>query len=238
MAEPSANIEHVVREVLAELGLAPREGGAPIPKPTASGTLSPASTEGVLTVASRVVTLSEIGDRLAGIKRLVVPPGAVITPSVRDEIRRRGITLDYASTDVKPGAAVRVTLVCVGQRFDPAPLVNTLRAEPLELDLHASDCLFAATDLMAQQIAPGGRLGVVLTSQPAIAVCLLNRVPKLRAVTGPHAAEVAKAAASVGANVLVLCPCNAGLTQLRQMIREFCRPGVRECPEAFRNRLG
>jgi hypothetical protein len=249
MAVSSVDIERVVREVLAELALASREDrlatSVAAPQQTAvpasaskTAAPSPATTNGQLAIASRVVTLSEIGDRLTGIKRLVVPPGAVITPLVRDEIRRRGITLDFARAEEGSPTAARLTMVTVGQWFDPAPLVNMLRGEAVELDLHASDCLLATTDLIAQQVSPGDRLGAVLTSQPAIALCLLNRVPRLRAVTGPDAAEVAKAAASVGANVLVLRPHGAGLTPLRQMIREFCREGVRECPEALRERLG
>jgi len=233
MAVSSVDIERVVREVLAEL--ASREGGATVPKLAGSGM---ESANGQLAVASRVVTLSEIGDRLAGIKRLVVPAGAVITPSVRDEILRRGITLDFAGAEEASRTAVRLTMVTVGQWFDPAPLANMLRGEAVELDLHASDCLFATTDLMAQHVSPGDRLGAVLTSQPAIALCLLNRVPKLRAVSGRDAGEVARAAASVGANVLVPRPHGVGLAQLRQMLRQFCREGVRECPEALRERLG
>lgn len=238
MAVSSVDIERVVREVLAELGLAPGGGGTAEPKPAASATLSAGSTNGQLVIAARVVTLSEIGDRLAGIKRLVVPSGAVITPSVRDEILRRGISLDFARAEGGSPTAVRLTMVTVGQSFDPAPLTNMLGSEAVELDLHASDCLFATTDLMAQEVAPGERLGAVLTSQPAIALCLLNRVPKLRAVSGRDAGEVARAAASVGANVLVLRPHGMGLAQLRQMLREFCREGVRECPETLRERLG
>ena len=77
-----------------------------------------------------------------------------------------------------------------------------------------------------------------MSTYPAVAICLANRHQGVRAVSGLDAATAVADAASVGANVLVLCPRGLGLTQLRQMIREFCREGVRECPEALRNRLG
>ena len=44
-------------------------------------------------------------------------------------------------------------------------------------------------------------------------------------------------AAAVGANLLVVDPRAGTFFQLKQMITEFCRGGVRPCPAVFRKRL-
>ncbi len=48
---------------------------------------------------------------------------------------------------------------------------------------------------------------------------------------------VAAAAAAVGANLLVADPQAGSFFQLKQMITEFGRGGVRPCPAVFRERL-
>jgi len=48
---------------------------------------------GELVIDARVVTLRSIEGRLAGVKRLVVVPRAVITPTVKDELKQRQIEL-------------------------------------------------------------------------------------------------------------------------------------------------
>jgi hypothetical protein len=46
-----------------------------------------------LTLAERVISQQLVANRLAGIGRVVVGPRAVVTPLVRDELKRRGIEL-------------------------------------------------------------------------------------------------------------------------------------------------
>lgn len=46
-----------------------------------------------LCVSERVVTLRTIEGRLAGARRLVVVPRAIVTPAVKDELRARNIEL-------------------------------------------------------------------------------------------------------------------------------------------------
>jgi hypothetical protein len=49
------------------------------------------STTAELVLKDRVVTLRLLEGRLAGISRLVVPPRAVVTPAVKDELKARKI---------------------------------------------------------------------------------------------------------------------------------------------------
>jgi len=46
-----------------------------------------------LVLAERVISQRLVAGRLEGVQRVVVAPRAVVTPLVRDELRRRGIEL-------------------------------------------------------------------------------------------------------------------------------------------------
>ena len=82
--EYEALVERIVREVIRRLeasGVKVDNGDAPTAEPRE------------LVVVERVVTLERIAGRLGGVRRVVVPPRAVVTPSVRDELRDRKIEL-------------------------------------------------------------------------------------------------------------------------------------------------
>ncbi|MFH1266153.1 MAG: hypothetical protein ABIK89_10535 [Planctomycetota bacterium] len=243
MTEPLTDVDKVVREVLAVLGAAPKSpavatqtSGAGDP----SGSPAPPSErDGVLEVGGQVVTMAELEGRLGGIKRVVVPAGSVVTPSVRDELRRKNVSLVYGRAGAAAsGGGVRLAMVVLGSRYDPGLLARALEGEGIDVDARQADCLIAATDQLAGELSRPDTLGLVLTRYPAVALCLANRHRGVRAVWSVDAATAAFAAASVGANVLVIDPQTVGFFQLRRMVGRFCDEGPRECPESIRERLG
>jgi ribose 5-phosphate isomerase RpiB len=248
MAEPTNDLERVVREVLAELGLAPESGAdraapadaSPAPPPaTGESGAAAKNAHGELAVASRVVTLAEVEGRLEGVRRLVVPAEAVVTPSVRDELHRRRIALVVGrGGDGSVDGAVRLVVAVPGSRLDPLPLCRALESEGVEIETHRIDCLVAATDRLAEAVGEPDTLGLVLSGHPSVAVCLANRHAGVRAVWGIDPVEAAAETASVGANVLVVNPRSTAFFPMKQMVSQFCRAGVRDCPEALRERLG
>lgn len=251
MTDPSIDVERVVREVLAELGLAPERESAPTAQPVAPNTADAPAAAGdgkppaaarpsdeELVLSARVVTMAELGDRLGRLRRVVVPVQAVVTPSVRDELRRKSIALVYEQPRPVATGSAPLVLMTVGKSFDPAGLVAALRTEGIEVDPRRSECLIASSDELAAELAGGRVLGAMLTAQPAIALCLANRLPGVRAVLGTDAPETVAAVASVGANLLVAAPRPKTFFQLKHLVREFCRGGMRECPELLKERLG
>ena len=259
MNEPVINIEQVVREVLAALkaegeGPAARDqrrgmGGSP-PIELGSGTSaadgkspirdsqSPIPNPQSLAIASRVVTMTEISGRLDSVRRLVVSREAVVTPAVRDELLRRGIALECAdSPNGRSASPIRLAMITMGTDFDPAALVAGLAREGMKVEHSALDCLVSATDQLAAETARPDTLGVLLTRHTAVGLCLANRLRGVRAVSGADAPAVATAATAVGANLLVADPQAGTFFQLKQMVTEFGRCGVRPCPATFRTRL-
>lgn len=79
-------VEFIVQEVIRRL----QEG-----RPPAGGVARPAaSVPGRdLIVPERLVTTATLSGRLEGIGRVLVPRRCVVTPSVQDELRTRGIEL-------------------------------------------------------------------------------------------------------------------------------------------------
>ena len=77
-------IEWIVREVLRRL----RVIALPVVEKQ-----SATSAASELRIEERVVTLRAIEGRLNGVSRLLVPPRAVVTPAVKDELKKRKIEL-------------------------------------------------------------------------------------------------------------------------------------------------
>jgi hypothetical protein len=234
MVEPTSQIERVVLEVLSEMGLAPGTGSQ------AAGGAAPArGADGDLVLDRRVVSLAELPEKLDGVRRLVVPPGAVVTPSVRDLLNRNHVSLAFGASPLAPAAgSVRAIVIAVGPRYDPDPLLKALGGEGFAVDARRMDCLIAATDQLAAELRAGGTVGVLLTRHAAAAVCLANRLAGVRAVHATTLENLAADADAVGANLLVIDPGSQGFVPTRQMITSFVRGGVRPCPEVFRQRLG
>ena len=143
-------------------------------------------------------------------------------------------------TPIRPTGSsppVRLVMITTGTDFDPAALVAGLVREGSKVENSALDCLIAATDQLAAEMAKPDTLGVLLTRHAAAGLCLANRLSGVRAITGADAPAVAAAAAAVGANLLVADPQAGTFFQLKQMVTEFCRGGVRPCPAVFRAKL-
>jgi len=232
-----ADIERIVREVMSQLKLAaePRRAAAPVSPAAAPLAVSPS--HGELFVDARVVTLESIAGRLKTAKRLLVAPGALVTPSVRDELRRRGIALvqESAANKTKPAAAP-VLLVIGRTGHSPDMAMQMLQQEGIDARSESTDCLIEAAGKLAAAVAAGS-LGLMWTRHTAIGLCLANRRKEIRAVLAAGVKATAAAVAAVGANVLVIDPSIGTMYEKNQVVRDFCLGGICDCPEALKKGL-
>ncbi len=239
----SNDIERVVREVLAELGTAPigknqkREEGREKRDQQGLAALAASASDSDLVVDSRVVSISDLLGRLDSVRRVIVSRRAIVTPALRDELLRRGIALVHADPEDNSRPPVCLTMIASGTDFDAAPLAAALEREGVRVRRSESDCLLAAVDELAKEIAGPNTLGVLLTAHAAAGLCLANRTSGVRAIGAADAAEAGRAAAAVGANLLVADPRAGSYFQLKQTVAEFARGGIRPCPAVFRERL-
>lgn len=236
MADTQIDIEAIVRQVVKQLLRdAPDDaGGQPRSDESAEPVrdMQAARTEaGVLEIADRVVTWAGLKDRLTGVRRLIVPAGAVLTPSVRDELRKRNIACQVASrfdqSAGAPGPKLLIATSCGEHGAQTA--VQAIEAEAVGAARIGSGSLADMIQQLRQRIQRDQAPGVLLTTTPAAAVCLANRFGRLRAVWGTEPAVVEESCRSVGANLLVLDPRHNPANQLRSMVRQFLR-GSHQCP--------
>ena len=89
MTDDVEKITRIVVEVIRRLGLLDDAPGA------TTGFSNPPAPGDRLVLDTRLVTLATLDDSPSNVRRLVVPQGAVITPAVKDELRNRGITLEF-----------------------------------------------------------------------------------------------------------------------------------------------
>ncbi len=265
MSDAEAQIERIVRQVLAEMGLAaaPQAPAQPPPQACALGVPStplgapqnpaakaPAgsshsSAPGDWVVRQRVVTLSALPERWDAVRRVVVPEGAVVTPAVQDELQRRGVLLAHqpgslgtpANPRVPSAESCQVRVVSVSRTYDSRPLALALAQDGYAATASRLECLIAATDQLATELAAGLPAAVLLSRHTAAALCLANRHRGVRAILGTTAEGVSADAEAVGANLLVLDPRRQSLFAMRQMALALLRGAPRPCPEVFQSRL-
>lgn len=208
-----------------------------------------------LVVDRAVVSLSaiaEVSGNLDGVQRLTVRQKAIVTPAVRDLLRQQKIELAYRAnnnakptnrSDVSPAATAALQLfigVAETSNTQMDLLLKLLARASFAVRRLAPAGLVATIDEFGKQLVAPTTVGVLLTSEPAAAVCLSNRLTGVRAMAAGDAGTLAALAASaraIGANLLVVDPAGRGPFAMKQLIDRFCQGAPRTCPPQWRGRL-
>ena len=246
MARQELDLEAIVREVHRRLqrlsggGTANVDDGAGTQKPSSASPAAqqPAADAAQLQLADRTITMGLVAGRLDGVREVLVPAGAVVTPSVHDELRKRQIVLRKAGERASD-AAIRAGLVLgvAGNADRTGAAVAAVQAEAGAADRIDNQCVLEVVRQVTQAVAAQRRIGLVLTDRPAVALCLANRRASVRAAWGVSVVSVREATKLIGANLLVLNPAQHGVDELRGMVREFLG-GRHDCPTSYRPALG
>ncbi len=230
------DIERLVRRVLTDL----QPAALVVPKITESklvqpATEKPAGTSGEMRLSNRVITLTELKERLETIKRLIVPEKAIITPAVRDELRKRNIELVFGGSTNPQSRSEDMLRIWLGLHLlkkEPTMLIDRLKKE-YALRQQSFECILETMKQAVRELQeePARSLAVVLTNYSAGAMCVANRHPNLRAVLGFEPAALKIDAGQTGANVLVLDPDRSGPFKSRELLKTFLDGGVRKVPK-------
>lgn len=177
------DIDRIVQEVIRRL----------VSSSTAKSTTA-------LHLSERVITLATIENRLNGIQQIVVARQAVVTPSVRDELRQKKIQLVQQDVPSQAQAGRKLffaNLTGVG-------LTSVIRDTAYEFQTIQQETLDAAVRIMTNQLTVDS-LGVIATDQPEWAVCLANRNPDTHAFVG-HNVECVRRAKTLNFNLMAMKP--------------------------------
>ena len=167
-----------------------------------------------------------------GVKQLVVPPRAVLTPAARDRLRDARIAVSYRVT--RQTNTSRQRGIAAGARRGG----NKVRLDAARRGLAARGKFARATcrrpgwrsvvEELTDAVRKGGKLGLLITGAVDLALCLANRRSGVRAVQGSEPAGVRRAVESVGANLLTArAHGGKSLFQQLKIVREFISPGLR-----------
>lgn len=256
MTPAEEQIDEIVREVLRRLQAAQTDAGpvqaGQLPvvetarvqntktEKTASGnTKTENTTAGSdLHLSLPVISVARLEGKLTGVKRLVVSPKAVVTPAAKDLLRERKIELARGTADSKRTSSGKLPLaVGVAETpYDPAALCREVKSDSQPLEELAHTGLATVTEEMSEQVARGGRLGLLLTSNVSAAACLANRQRGVRAAEARCPTSTREAVKGVGVNLLVVNPVGKSTFELKRMIQVFLA-GAGECPAQWRGKL-
>ncbi|MHB8863721.1 MAG: hypothetical protein ACYC6N_15060, partial [Pirellulaceae bacterium] len=191
-----------------------------------------------LVLDARVVTLATIERQLTNIQRVLVRPDAVVTPSVKDDLRKRRVRLEVVAVPVTSDKPAGELTVARCTRTPEGARDATALVHPAGVSVMGFDDLRCATRTVARLLEDVRRVGVVLTDDPLVAVCLANRLPTIRAAWVRNVAELKEAIATIGANLLIVHP--GLLTQAiwSEMLSLFRQDLPRRCPGELSNGPG
>ena len=225
------NIEWLVAEVLRRLRLladAPEEPPRDAENPPATDL-----PEGDLVINARVVTLREIEGRLPNVRRVLVGQRAVVTPSVKDELRKKHIRLEHqAAAPAGQAPAAELTVARCTHTVEAAREVSKLTYPP-GASVIAFDDLKSAAQTLATCVADTKKIALLLTDDPLSAICLANRFPSVRAARVQNSEEVAASVSAICANVIVVDP-RQPASDWPEMLAAFRRGLPRHCPPQLR----
>ncbi len=225
MSDDPVQREWVVREVVRRLrqrGATP-DAPAPVaasaaPPPPAPAAVPPA---GDLTLETRLVSLAALAGRLAGVRRVWVPAGAVVTPSVRDLLRKERVLLEtlppHEVTRVPASSLVTVRWTRTAAATQAAAAL--IRASGTAA-LAPATWTAAVQAVLATLAEPQGR-AVLLTDEPLLAACGLNRAPVVRAAHVQDVAQLQAALAAICLNCLVLDPRTCAPPMWHQLLATY-----------------
>ena len=230
MSAGAWDIDAIVREVLQRLEQLASQSRSEPPPPAAVPN-APRLDRQELRLADRVVTLATVDGRLRGIHRVVVSRTAVITPSVRDLLRRQDIAL-LRDEPTTPGGDSPVSLEIIAAEVDYDASRLTTRM-PAAVWTSAAT-VPAAVACAAASARDKQRLTVLLTQRTTLALCLANRHRVLRAAWAENVEMVREVKRTIGANVLVVDPAALTDNALQGLVDEFLQDAPHSCPSELR----
>ncbi|MEZ6099815.1 MAG: hypothetical protein R3E01_12670 [Pirellulaceae bacterium] len=232
-------IERIVREVVARVSATPTAACASVPPPAPPTVLPTTGTIGRShELLERVVTLRQLEGKLLGVTELIVGEQTVVTPAVVDELKARDIQLVRQTTrQTAPVAGCqRVQLFA----YQSQPRVGSLKTELTRQNVTQDVCeathLRELVDRISHETTKS--FGVVITDQPAVVNCVLNRQRDLRAAVVLGKTCVLHAWTTLAANAYVVPTSILEKNKLAPIVSELQQRELPTLPRELHRVLG
>lgn len=211
MTHDEQMIDQIVRSVLARMQAS---GGC---KPPDAG-------DRAISLNAKVITGDLLESTVNGTKNVTIGQQAVLTPSARDIIRQRGITIQRG-TESTSAAATSNRWHAIVVKSTPA-LEGALSDAMNSSEMLSGRKLVGSNDEAAQtvinDICRAEADGVVVFSEhPQLVACLSNRNRSVRAAIADNAATIKAVSKAMSANVFCVNPVDQPWFHLRNILRQL-----------------
>jgi len=198
-------IDEVVRNVMRELKLSPTPAAVP------STVIHTAASS--VELSQRVITEDVLAGQIASGGTVVVPKGAVLTPSGRDYIRRHRIVISSAS----PAEANELSGGLVLVVGDIKSMSAAAKSVGWLIDSASGN--FNAANLVAQRAAD--QRTVCCSDQPSVIACLINRNTRRRAAVVTSQTCLSRLLNEMNPDTVCLSANSWSFTELQRMLRKL-----------------
>jgi ribose 5-phosphate isomerase RpiB len=185
----------------------------------------------------RVLTADDLRRNLNGHRELLVPPGTIITPMARDQIKDLGLRIVHVNVQsINEIGTVRQRWGYTEEQPSPlvAAVMRSLEREGLQFQSLAAErekspgrWARAVAECIARGECAGG---VVFCQDPAVACCAANKCAGLRAVAIYSVPQAARAISVLAPNLMAVEMPGRTSFEIRQILRQTACGSVR-CPE-------
>lgn len=222
MHADAALIDQIVARVLRELGTA----GGRAPSPPASPIPAKAPVEPRLVAIEAAVVTQELLEKTIGTEtRVRILPRAILTPSARDFVRHRGLTVIRQAQAVaaKPVAAWHVLITKAVPQIQQT--LDALQTAGIPYERHLLGQTAEAATQATSLLCRGEAAGVIaLTDEPELLACLTNRNERVRAAVLRDVGGLDRMQRSLKPNLLAIDPVNRSSFELRQLLKAVMSP--------------
>ena len=226
-----AEIDRLVREVLGRLQGEMRAETTATPKASQPKPDSNSGPKSSLVLRQRVIALADVEGRVELGASVAVPLAAVITPSARDFLKQQRARLERVETNndktSSPPNRRTLSLVVGGERIAAEPLRRIIEQAGLSVQSMPFTGVTGSIAEVADAVALGGNLGVMVTTEVAVAVCLANRRRGVRAGAVTDVADIETAINSIAMNLMIVSAAGRTTWQLQRMVQGFCTLAAR-----------
>ena len=230
MAIAASEIDSIVRLVVERLRADAAEAHD-LSRSVAADAVSEVKT---LVLNKKLISLEDVLGKLSGVQVIQTPPRAVITPAVKDELRRLGVQLDRSGSFACPRNEDALSIAGV----DPSRMLVVVPQRKCDsvrgILKNSVDCVVSETTTESQEASrlaehcqvSGQR--VVWCSERPFAATLACRQPTLRAIQLHQLADLKRALKESMANVIVVDDRQWSSHAIANLTRTWMRDGDSE----------
>lgn len=217
------DIDMIVRQVLDDLRQRPEVSSGTTESSVDPPVTLPEAVHRLFLADSPVVSMADLRDRLEGVRELLVAPRTILTPAVRDELRRLKIDVVRETTTAPGGKTLsdkRIGIWLATQRplQEPVRLIDFLKTRS-ELLYETFPGVGEIVDRLIANLEQ--RHAIVLSSDAVRVLCHAHRHGAVWGVQGFEPKQTARDAEAVGANLLVLDPLRHTNYRQLEIIKAF-----------------